>query len=132
VPRLVPVGTRPVSVPETFSERDEAAAGSSQRTVAWIVGGAGAVLLATAGVFAGLAASKNRDSKEDCDPENANRCGTAGVQLREDARSFANLATIAGVLGGVGLAGGVVLYLSAPEGEAAPGEALIVGVRGAL
>jgi tetratricopeptide (TPR) repeat protein len=132
VPRLVPVGTRPIGASPTFAERDEPAAGSSQRTVAWIVGGAGAVLAATAGVFAGLAASKNRDSKQDCDPDNANRCGTAGVELRDDARSFANLATVAGVLGGVGLAGGLVLYLSAPEGEAAPGEALVVGVRGAL
>jgi tetratricopeptide (TPR) repeat protein len=132
VPRLVPVATRAAGADTPFRERDEPSTGSSQRTVAWIVGGAGAALLATAGVFAGLAASKNRDSKEDCDPDSPNRCGTAGVGLRDDARSFANVATVAGVLGGVGLAGGLVLYVSAPDGEAAPGEALLVGVQGPL
>jgi len=132
VPRLVPVATRTVGAGATVTEHDEPAGGSSQRTVAWIVGGAGAALLATAGAFAGLAASKNRDSKEGCDPESPNRCGTAGVGLRDDARSFANVATVAGVLGGVGLAGGLVLYLSAPDGEAAPGEGLLVGVQGTL
>lgn len=132
VPRLVPVATHAGGVDATLAERDEPEPGSSQRTVAWIVGGAGAALLATAGVFAGLAASKNRDSKQDCDPESPNRCGTAGVGLRDDARSFANVATVAGALGGVGLAGGLLLYVSAPDGEAAPGEALLVGVQGPL
>jgi tetratricopeptide (TPR) repeat protein len=132
VPRLVPVASRAAGVEAAFGERDEPEAGSSQRTAAWIVGGAGAALLATAGVFAGLAASKNRDSKEDCDPDSPNRCGTAGVGLRDDARSFANVATVASVLGGVGLASGLVLYVSAPDGEAAPGEALLVGVQGPL
>lgn len=132
VPRLVPMASRATSAEAAFAERDEPEAGSSQRTAAWIVGGAGAALLATAGVFAGLAASKNRDSKEDCDRDSPNRCGTAGVGLRDDARSFANVATVATVLGGVGLAGGLVLYVSAPDGEAAPGEALLVGVRGPL
>jgi hypothetical protein len=132
VPRLVPLATRAVGAGATVTQHDEPAGGSSQRTVAWIVGGAGAALLATAGVFAGLAASKNRDSKEGCDPESPNRCGTAGFGLRDDARSFANVATVASVLGGVGLAGGLVLYVSAPDGEAAPGEALLVGVQGTL
>jgi hypothetical protein len=132
VPRLVPLTARTAGADATFAEHDEPSGGSTQRTVAWIAGGTGAVLLATAGVFAGLAASKNRDSKEDCVPASPNRCGTAGVGLRDDARSLANVATVATVLGGVGLAGGLVLYFSAPDGEAAPGEALLVGVRGTL
>lgn len=129
VPRLVPrepVLARHAPVPER-----DAPSGSSQRTLAWVVGGTGAALLATAGVFAGLAASKNSDSKADC-PDSPNRCGVAGVGLRNDARSLANVATLASVLGGVGLAGGLVLYISAPDGgEAPPGQAVLVGVRGA-
>jgi hypothetical protein len=131
VPRLVPVAAS-AGAASRSPARDEPAADSSQGTVAWVVGGAGVALLATAGVFAGLAASKNGDSKELCDRTSPNRCGTTGVGLRDDARSLANVATVAAVLGGVGLGGGLVLWLSAPDGEAAPGEALIVGVEGAL
>jgi len=137
VPRLVPIATRPVGGDAPASvERDEPASDSSQRTLAWIVGGTGAALLATAGVFAGLAASKNTDSKDNCQPDSPNRCGPTGVGLRDDARSFANVATVASVLGGIGLAGGLVLYISAPDdepgAESAPGDALLVGVQGSF
>ncbi|HWO11208.1 MAG TPA: hypothetical protein VNN80_17055, partial [Polyangiaceae bacterium] len=124
VPRLVPVAA--ASAPE-------AEPGSGQRTAAWIVGGAGAALLVTAGVFAGLAASKNGDSKEDCDPIDENRCGPEGVTAREDAKRFANIATVASVLGGLGLAGGVVLYVTAPSGEEqAVARGALIGLRGEL
>jgi tetratricopeptide (TPR) repeat protein len=129
VPRLVPV-TGPARA--VLSENDEAPEDSSQRTLAWVVGGTGAALLATAGVFAGLAASKNRNSKGDCNPDSPNRCGPAGVELRNDARSLANVATVATVLGGVGLAGGAVLYFSAPDTEAPLGQAAMINVEGTL
>lgn len=126
-PRLVPVaapgrGGDPVD--------DEAPGSSSQRTLAWVIGGTGVALLATAGVFAGLAASKNRDSKADCNPDSPNRCGPAGVGLRNDARSLANVATVATILGGVGLGGGAVLYFSAPDTEEPLGQAALLNVQG--
>jgi hypothetical protein len=37
------------------------------------------------------------------------------VSARDDAKNLANLATIAGIVGAVGIAGGVVLYISAPS-----------------
>jgi len=132
VPRLVPVSRRSARSDAALAPHDAPETGSTQRTVAWIVGGTGAALLATAGVFAGLASGKNRDSKEDCDRDSPNRCGPTGVQLRDDARGFANIATLASVLGGIGFAGGLVLYVSAPEAEAAPGQGLLVGVEGTL
>lgn len=132
VPRLVPIASRSARSDGAQRGHDEPETDSSQRTVAWIVGGTGAALLATAGVFAGLAASKNRDSKEDCDRDSPNRCGPTGVGLRDDARGLANIATVASVLGGIGLAGGLVLYVSAPDEGAAPGQGLLVGVEGTL
>jgi tetratricopeptide (TPR) repeat protein len=124
VPRLVPIAVASSPEPEP---------GSGQRTAGWIVGGTGAALLVTAGVLAGLAASKNGDSKEQCDPRDENSCSPEGVAAREDAKSFANLATVAGVLGGLGLAGGVVLYVTAPSSEEqAIARGAIVGLRGDL
>ncbi len=127
VPRLIPVATRGRG---DVPVEDEVPGGSSQKTLAWVIGGTGAALLATAGVFAGLAASKNRDSKADCNPDSPNRCGPAGVGLRNDARSLANVATVATILGGVGLAGGAVLYFSAPDTEAPLGQAAVLNVAG--
>jgi tetratricopeptide (TPR) repeat protein len=130
IPRLVPILAPARAVdgaPESDPPED-----SAQRTVAWLVGGTGAALAVTAGVFAVLAAGKNSDSKNDCDSANENRCGPAGVGLRNDAKDLANLATVFGVIGGVGLAGGVVLYISAPDTEDPVGQAAVIGLRGAL
>jgi len=89
--------------------------GSTQRTAAWVVGATGLAAGIGAGVLSILAASKNSDSKDNCDSERANSCNPAGVSAREDAKNLANLATIAGIVGAVGIAGGVVLYISAPS-----------------
>jgi hypothetical protein len=130
VPRLAPVpvvgqGTG------TATERDSST-DSSQRTVAWVVGGTGAALAVTAVVFAVLANGKDADSKANCDSESPNRCGPTGVSLRSDAKQLANAATVFSVLGGVGLAGGLVLYISAPDTEDPIGQAAQVGLRGTL
>lgn len=130
VPRLVPVavvGQRTA----TDSER-ASAADSSQRTVAWVVGSSGAALAVTAVVFAVFANGKDADSKADCDADNPNRCGRTGVGLRNDAKQLANVATVFSVLGGVGLAGGLVLYVSAPTTEDPIGRAAQVGLSGTL
>ena len=87
-------------------------------------------LLATAGVFAGLASGKNRDSKADCEDQSPNRCGPTGVGLRNDAKSLANVATVATIIGGVGVASGLVIYVTAPDTEDAPGESAMIGVQG--
>jgi hypothetical protein len=117
--------------------RDEAPAergsdGSTQRTLGWVAGGTGAALLGTAVVLGTLAASKNRDSKSNCDDDDPNRCGPAGVDLRKDAQNLATAATIATVIGGLALAGGVVLYVSAPDTEDPLGQAALLGVAGAF
>jgi hypothetical protein len=49
------------------------------------------------------------------------------VSARQDAKDLALAATVAGVAGGVGLAGGLVLHLSAPSSDerGVPDSALI-------
>jgi len=127
VPRLVPVqGAAPARARDVQDEP----AGSTQRTLAWVVGGAGAALLATAGVFTYLAASKNGDSKDNCAAADENSCGPEGVKQRDDAKSLANVATALTVLGGASLATGVVLFVAAPDTEDPVGQAAVVGVRG--
>lgn len=126
VPRLVPLAAAP-------SQEPASTPGSSQRTLAWIVGGTGAALLATAGVFAGLAVSKNRDSKSNCDPNDESSCNPTGVGQRNDAKTFADVATVATAIGGVGLASGIVLYVTAPSSEEQGiARGAVIGFRGSF
>ena len=75
-------------------------------------------------------ASKNGDSKDNCSAADANRCNPEGVQQRDDAKSFANVATVLTVLGGASVATGVVLFVAAPDTEDPVGQAAVFGVRG--
>jgi hypothetical protein len=91
--------------------------GSAQRTVAYIVGGVGVAALAAGGVFALLAKGNNDDSLKECSPEDPNACSVQGKTLRDDAITQAGIATIGGIAGGVALAAGVTLYVTAPNGS---------------
>jgi hypothetical protein len=136
VPRLMPVARRRAidGAPQSdASAFDGASPPGTQRTLAWVVGGTGAALGVAAGVFAVFAASKNEDSKAACAVNDPNRCGREGVGLRDDAKSLAGVATLAGVLGGVALAGGLVLYVTAasPDEAGVPQGALLT-LQGSL
>jgi hypothetical protein len=133
VPHLVALqgaGSRPP--PRDEAPHEQASDGSTQRTLGWVAGGTGAALLGTAIVLAALAGGKNSDSKSNCSEDDPNRCGPAGVDQRKDAQSLATAATIATVVGGLALAGGVVLYVSAPDTEDPVGQAALIGVAGAF
>lgn len=131
VPRLVPVA-RPLAATadEPADVEAEPTGGDTQRVWAWVVGGAGVALAVTSGVLTAVAAAKNDDSKANCDPGSPNRCSPEGVQLRDDAKSMATWATVAGVAGGVALASGVVLYVSAPASDSNVPDSALLGVRG--
>jgi len=94
--------------------------GSTQRTLAVGVGVLGVVGIA-AGAFFGVKASSSwsKAKNDDCTAY-PRGCGQQAVSDESDARSSATLSTIAFVVGGVTLAGGAVLWLSAPH--AAEGE----------
>jgi hypothetical protein len=133
VPRLLPVASPGMDDPGASAPRSGAdEPGGTQRVLGWVVGSTGLALLAVGGVFAGMAARANQDSKASCDPQNPNRCGPDGVRLRNDAQDYAGLATLGGLLGGLGVAGGLVLYVAAPDGERGLPEGALIGLRGTL
>jgi hypothetical protein len=96
---------------------------SSQRTLG-ITAGVIGILGVGAGTVFGLKASSTwSDAKNKCTSYPSN-CGPDGQSLSQDAKSSANLATIAFVVGGVGLAGGAILWLTAPK----PSESVSLGI----
>ncbi len=88
---------------------------SGQRTMG-VVLGAGGVVGVGVGTFFGLRAfSKNGDAEEQC--PNARCKDDNGLALTDEAKNAATAANIAFGVGLVALAGGVVLYLTAPSGD---------------
>jgi hypothetical protein len=83
---------------------------SGMRIGAYALGGAGVVALGVGGFFGLRAIGKNSDSKDKgCD---GNQCPTEeGKDLRSDAVSAGNTATVATIAGGVLLAAGVTLFV---------------------
>lgn len=122
----VPAAAAPATEPTAPSE------GSTQRTVGLIVGGAGVVALVVSGVLTLVASGKNSDSEKHCLPGAPNQCDSIGVADRDDATNLANIATVMGVSGGVLLAGGAVVYFTAPrsETESPAPQGLMINLKG--
>lgn len=79
---------------------------------AMALGGAG---VAVGALLGGLALSKNGASNEENHCDVLNRCDDVGLSLRKDAVGLGNGSTVAIVVGAVVLAGGVVLFATAPK-----------------
>ena len=87
--------------------------GKTQRVVAYVLGGVGIVGIGVGTVFGLNAISKNKESNENgC---NGNECTSAAAETRRDAQSAGTISTVAFVVGGAALAGGVVLFFTAPR-----------------
>jgi serine/threonine-protein kinase len=119
----------PAAAPTQTQPSKPANDGSTQRTVGLIVGGAGVVGLIVSGTLTILAANKKASSKDECLPSSPNQCSPAGVSARESATSLANVATVAGVIGGVAVAGGAVIYFTAPKSETAMPQGLVLNME---
>lgn len=89
------------------------------RIAALASGGLGVAGLAVGGIFGGLALSHASDARDHC----VTRCDGDGLDARKDARSSADISTIGLIAGGVLLAGGVVLWLVAPQRRVSTGKA---------
>jgi hypothetical protein len=120
-----PAAIRPSSAspgtPSSDTTPSNAGHGNTQRIVAVAVAGLGVVGVAIGSIFGAGAISKNSDANKDHCAGNA--CDAAGVSLRQDAVHAGNLSTVAFVVGGVALAGGAVLWFTAPSNhgiQAAP------------
>jgi len=114
---LAPLEIAPVASSGAADEGEAASTrprGSTQRTLAWVTGGASLVALGVGGVFGLRAMSKNDEAATLC-PASPRCDDPAGVTLTDDARSAATISTIAFVAGGVLAAGAVTLYFTAPS-----------------
>jgi hypothetical protein len=90
--------------------------GLGGRKIAGIVlGSTGLASLIAGGVFGGLALAKTSDSDAHCVQGTPDRCDPDGLAMRRDADVLATVANITLGAGGALVAGGVVLYLTAPS-----------------
>jgi hypothetical protein len=86
-------------------------AGSSQRTIGISVAAAGIVGLGVATFFGVKALGTLDDSEAHC---NERACDQDGLDLRDRSRTQANVSTIVFVVAGAAVAGGAVLWITAP------------------
>ena len=101
-----------------------ARSGSTQRTVAVVVGAAGVVGLGLGTVFGLQAKSTWADAKSHC-PSYPYGCDTEGVDLHASSNSKAAVSTVAFIAGGAALAVGAVLWFTAGSARQ---ESIAVGV----
>jgi hypothetical protein len=99
--------------------------GSTQRTIGLVVAGVGVVGVALGAVFGLQASSKWSDAKEKCS-DYPFGCGDDGVSMADDAKSAATISTIGFIAGGVCLAGGAALWLTA--GSSSDDKTVSVGI----
>jgi serine/threonine-protein kinase len=85
----------------------------TQRILALVSGGVGVAGLTLGTVFGLQSQSKHDDAENHCTGEICRE--QAGVDLKAEAKVAGNLSTVAFVLGAAGLAGGAVLWFSAPS-----------------
>ena len=130
----IPVMRPPVRVlePTPAPAPEPSPVGQGQRTLGVVIASVGVATVIASGVLTWLAAGKNEDSKEHCQATNPNFCTRRGVEEREDAKKLANIATVVGIAGGVTLAGGAVLFLTAPRDGRGRASGLSIGLRGQL
>jgi uncharacterized membrane protein YgcG len=86
--------------------------GGAQKTLGIVGVGIGVVGLGVGSVLGLMTLSKKNDAQNVC----PNRCATQdGVSMWNDATNMGNISTVAFIVGGVGLVGGALLWLTAPS-----------------
>lgn len=122
-PPPVPVATptppiAPPTAPAAPSPVDEPRPKSRRKLIGLGVMSLGGGAIVLGAVFGVKASSTWSDAKEAC----GDGCvpGSRAYQLREDARGQATIATVSMVVGGLAVAGGAVLFLTAPRDDASP------------
>jgi hypothetical protein len=97
---------------------DKGGDGSGQRIASYVLMGVGVVGLGVGTVFGLKTSSTWADAKTHC---TGLECDRTGVLLATDAKNAGTVSTIAFIAGGALLAGGAVLFFTAPKGPAKAG-----------
>jgi hypothetical protein len=104
-------GLQPSAAESTSGPRGSP--GATQRILGIVAAAIGVAGIATGTVFGVKAASNWSDAKANC--EAFPQCSEAGRRLGKDAEQSGDISTISFIAGGVFLAGGAVLFLTAPS-----------------
>jgi serine/threonine-protein kinase len=102
-----------VSQPPTSSAPSD---GSTQRLIGLVVGGAGVVGVVIGGVFGLISKSTYNNAFQNECGSKPSGCSTQGAQDGQSAFSQAIISTVGFVAGAALLAGGAVIYFTAPKG----------------
>jgi hypothetical protein len=106
--------------PGALSTGASSSDGSTQRTLGLVAGGAGVVGIAVGSVFGLLASSSFNAQKSDC--ASLTQCKNYGQAVSDHDRTETDgtVSTVAFIAGGVLLAGGAVLFFTAPHVVVSP------------
>lgn len=121
IPALAEVaGAAPIA-PPLAPQREAGGDGggwSGQRTVGVVVGGVGVVGLVIGSITGAMTLSSWSTAEKGCGGIGPTlQCTEAGDDAADDARGTATVSTISFIAGGLLVAGGVVLFLTAPDGS---------------
>lgn len=122
----------PAAPPAALQASDAEAGGSlgTQRVAAIAVGALGVVSVGI-GVGFGLKSIAKGNARDRLCPEKGGECSPEGAKAADDAITAGNISTVAWAIGGVAIAGGVVLWLTGGTSEKDSASAKVeVGVSG--
>lgn len=135
VPPLESEEPAPAASTESSENKDASTAsedssrGKPQRIAGIAVAGAG-VVAAVVGAYAGFHANSTYNDALGACGGNTTCSSESGLSLRGSASSWATVSTVSFVVAGAALAGGAVLYFTAPKGHDAQAPAVGVGPAG--
>jgi hypothetical protein len=92
--------------------------GTTQRSLALVIGGVGAAALATGAIFGVIALDRRSSIEIACGGNPGDCAATPGSldQEQSSAKTAATISTVAFVAGGTAIGGAVALYFTAPKG----------------
>lgn len=96
-------------------EPEVARPGRTQRIAGVSLIAGGIVGIGVAGVLTVSARGKYKDALDTHCMGMTNACNDEGLQITQDARGTANIATVITIVGGAAIVGGIVLYVIAPK-----------------
>lgn len=98
--------------------------GRTRRIAGLVTSGVGVAAMGLAGVLTLKARGDYKDALADHCRGATDMCDEDGLRATHDARSRANVATVVTLVGAAAVAGGIVLYLTAPRGAESTEHAL--------
>lgn len=120
---IAPLAPDPTAKPEKSAEKGSSGPGA-QKIAGITLAGVGVLGVAGSVVMGVLAKGQYDGSASHCE---GNFCDAEGLQIRSDARSQGDIATVIFVASAVVGAGGAVLWITAPKAPASPAAGVTLG-----